>query len=538
MRTPIIILGLVLLLAGGCAPTGAPAGEAPCEIGTWRTCVTDGNHWGRRTCTASGWSDLCDAPPCAPGDTEACTTPCGSGAVHGCTDDGWWGPCEGVEVCDNEDDDCDGETDEGLEEVCHCSFRWGVRRCEAGAWRHCDTGHPGVPEACNGEDDDCDSETDEGLQRPCESYCEEGFEVCEDGAWVDCTARPPTEEVCNNIDDDCDGETDEEQPEQECGIGQCFRILPTCSKGVPLWCDPTEGAVKEVCDAKDNDCDGETDEDAPACCDPGAVRACSTAVGACLEGISECEADGTWGACTGTVPSPEICDGEDNDCDGETDEGEPGINDPCGSDFALCKSGMTGCVDGAAECLGDVPGGVEICDGKDNDCDGYTDDGLLELVDPMEPNDSCQAATTLNPLPNAEGAITLYPWTLYAADGGMDVDWYEIIPLLQVEPPKPGDTPVLVLDLSVALDDPEGGDVQLCYSKVGCKSVSDLKCPEHDSFSLTWQRPWQTTAPPPRTHLRVSGAPSCEPYVLAIQFQVGYLPKGLDWVGDEGLPEP
>ena len=120
----------------------------------------------------------------------------------------------------------------------------------------------------------------------------------------------------------------------------------------------------------------------------------------------------------------------------------------------------------------------------------------------------------------------------------MDVDWYEIIPLMQIEPPGPDDTPVLVLDLAVALDDPKGSDVQLCYSKVGCKSVSDLKCPEHDSFSLTWQRPWQTTAPPPRTHLRVSGPPSCEPYVLAIQFQAGYLPKGLDWVGDDPLPEP
>jgi hypothetical protein len=52
----------------------------------------------------------------------------------------------------------------------------------------------------------------------------------------------------------------------------------------------------------------------------GKTRPCGSNVGACKQGFQECSALGTWGACTGGVePSEEICDGRDNDCDGITD---------------------------------------------------------------------------------------------------------------------------------------------------------------------------------------------------------------------------
>jgi MYXO-CTERM domain-containing protein len=69
-------------------------------------------------------------------------------------------------------------------------------------------------------------------------------------------------------------------------------------------------ASAEVCDGQDNDCDGQVDEDL--------TRACSTACGA---GSETCKA-GAWVGCDAPQPQPETCDGDDNDCDGEVDEAD------------------------------------------------------------------------------------------------------------------------------------------------------------------------------------------------------------------------
>jgi hypothetical protein len=66
----------------------------------------------------------------------------------------------------------------------------------------------------------------------------------------------------------------------------------------------------------------------PTCC-PGAAEPCysgpsgTEGVGVCHAGTQQCQSDGTWGSCHGDVtPSAETCDGFDNDCDGEIDNGD------------------------------------------------------------------------------------------------------------------------------------------------------------------------------------------------------------------------
>jgi len=276
-------------------------------------------------------------------------------------------------------------------------------------------------EICNGIDDDQDGQIDEGgvcptinyycdgdqdtyysiaLSGTCNSYnCVPSGCVTQSGN--DCNdsnlnIHPNATEICNGVDDDCDGNIDENltQP-TTCGLGACSGNtgIETCTAGG--WggntCDAFDGAGAEICDAQfvDENCDGTPNEGCE--CVNGAQSSCGSDVGECVAGIQTC-IDGALGECDGVVyPADEVCDGLDNNCDGNIDEGgvcpttpyycdndqdtylSATLSDTCSTYNCvpfLCRALIPGddCNDGSA---GINPGATEICgNGIDEDCNG------------------------------------------------------------------------------------------------------------------------------------------------------------------------
>jgi hypothetical protein len=182
------------------------------------------------------------------------------------------------------------------------------------------------------------------------------------------------------LDDNCNNQIDENNPGGggDCTVpnksGECAYGTNQCLTGF-LQCVQKNQPTVEICDGKDNDCNGAVDQG-----NPGGGTSCSTGLlGICASGTTSCSA-GTL-SCVPNVPTPqpEICNGLDDNCNGQTDENNPGGGQGCDTGkLGVCQAGTTNCdtAIGQLKCVQNVQAGGETCNNKDDDCNGTIDDPL------------------------------------------------------------------------------------------------------------------------------------------------------------------
>lgn len=270
---------------------------------------------------------------------------------------------------------------------------------------------PGDAEVEAGADSSDGGGCAEGTKRACydgpagtsnTGKCRDGESWCIGGSWGPCKGEVrPEPEACDTFDNDCNGFADDgltlpcyDGPQGTANQAPCHAGQKTCAGGTWGVCEEQVTPVDEVCNGTDDDCNGQVDDfPGPQNCYEGPAGTEGT--GLCRSGQWFC-AGGAWSACEGQVlPAPEVCDGEDNDCNGVADDEPEDIHTgvPCGQ-----------------QCLTTV---------NDADCDGLVGAGAQDpwpaTCNPLLFADRFSAAPSLptwlltGGVDHACGGITLAP---------------------------------------------------------------------------------------------------------------------------------